>query len=47
MPISVNSTSHPGCWLSPGARAAIGPLASENRLIRRLLLTGLSRPGGR
>ena len=38
---SVSSTSHRGSWPSPGARATICPLASENRLMRRLLRTGL------
>ena len=38
---SVSSTSHPGSPPGPGARAAIGPLASENRLMLRFLRTGL------
>ncbi len=42
---SVSSTSHPRSWPSRGARATICPLARENRLIRRLLVTGL-QPGG-
>ena len=42
--ISVSSTSHPGSPPSPGARAAMRSLASENRLIRRLLRTASSRP---
>jgi len=37
----VSSTSHCGCWPSSGARATICPLASQNRLMRRLLRTGL------
>src|SRR5262249_3469049 len=42
---SVSSTSHRGSWPAPGARATIGPLASGNRLMRRLLRTGLQPAG--
>jgi hypothetical protein len=38
---SVSSTSHRGSPPSPAAGAATGPLASANRMMRRLLATGL------
>jgi len=43
--ISVSSTSHRRSWPSFGAPAATGPLASKNRLIRRLSRTGLQPAG--
>src|SRR4249920_440054 len=41
---SVSSASHLG-WPSPAVGATIGWLADENRLMRRLLATGV-QPGG-
>ena len=41
----MGSTAHPGSSASPGTRAKIRPLAGENRLIRRVLLTGLQPAG--
>ena len=41
----MSSTAHPGSSASPGTRAKIRPLAGENRLIRRVLLTGLQPAG--
>ena len=43
---SVSSTSHLGSPPSPGPHATTAPLASENRLIRRLLRTS-RQPAGR
>ena len=41
----MSSTSHRGSPPTPRARATICPLASENRLIRRLLRTGVQPTG--
>ena len=41
----MSSTSHRGSPPSPGAGATIGPLASENRVMRRLLRTGRQPTG--